>query len=364
MAENRMAHMLDLAEREGLDAVALIPGPNLFYLTGQSFHLSERPVMGLFPVEGEPIFVVPTLEAGKVQAFRVFSYTDDEGYVGAFREACEAVNLAGAQVGVEVLRMRLLESRLLASDAPGVTLVPADHMVARLRMFKSASEIAAMRKAVDVAQRAFLAWIPELRVGMTEKAAAARLITALLTHGADDLAFSPIVASGPNGALPHAVPGERTFASGDWVVVDWGAAVDGYRSDITRMLVFGTPSEPLVTVHEAVRRANVAGREAVRPGATTGEVDAAARAVIEMAGYGPEFIHRTGHGLGLEAHEPPYIASGSKQNLAPGMTFTVEPGIYLEGEAGFRVEDDVVVTAAGVETLTTLPRQPFVLPVG
>lgn len=363
MVENRTIHLLDLVETEGWDAVALIPGPNLFYLTGHSFHLSERPVLGLFPVEGEPAFVVPTLEAGKVKAYRVFSYTDDEGYEGAFREACAALHLAGAQIGVETLRMRLLESRLLERHAPGVILAPADDLVARLRMFKSADEVAAMRRAVEVAQQAFLAWLPELRVGMTEKAAAARLVAALLSHGADDLAFSPIVASGPNGALPHAVPGERAFAPGDWVVVDWGATVDGYRSDITRMLVFGTPSDPLITVHEIVRRANVAGREAVKPGATTRQVDAAARAVIDAAGYGSEFIHRTGHGLGLEAHEPPYIAPGDKRKLAPGMTFTVEPGVYLEGEAGFRVEDDVLVTTAGAETLTSLAREPFVLPV-
>jgi Xaa-Pro dipeptidase len=363
MVENRMTHLLDMAETEGLDAVAFVPGPNLFYLTGRSFHLSERPVMGLFPIDGSPAFVVPTLEVGKVQEFEVFSYTDDEGYEDAFRAACSVLDLAGDRIGVEALRMRLLESRLLERHAQDVSLVPADDLVAHLRMFKSAEEVAAMREAVDVAQQAFLAWLAELHVGMTEKEAAARLVAALLSNGADDLAFAPIVASGPRGALPHAVPGVRTFESGDWVVVDWGAAVNGYRSDITRMLVFGTPSESLAMVQETVRQANVAGREAVKPGATTGQVDAAARAVIADAGYGPEFMHRTGHGLGLEAHEPPYIASGGEQKLAPGMTFTVEPGIYLEGEAGFRVEDDVLVTTEGVETLTSLSREPFVLPV-
>lgn len=363
MIKERIDPMLDSAEAEGLDAIVLVPGPNLFYLTGQSFHLSERPVMGIFPIADAPAFVLPALEAGKAKNVQAFPYTDAAGYETAFHDACATLGLSGARIGVETLRMRLLESRLLARHAPSATLVAVDTLIARLRMRKRADEIAAMRTAVQVAQRAFLAWLSELRAGMTEKEAAARLVAALLTNGADDLAFDPIVASGPNGALPHAVPGTRVFAPGDWVVVDWGAAVDGYRSDITRMVVVGTPSDALVEVHDTVRQANVAGREAVKPGVTVGVVDAAARTLINAAGYGPEFMHRTGHGLGLEAHEPPYIVPEGEQILAPSMTFTVEPGVYLEGKAGFRVEDDVLVTEAGVETLTSLSRAPFTLSV-
>lgn len=361
MIEDRIDPLLNFADAEGLDVIVLVPGPNLFYLTGQSFHLSERPVMGIFPVAGEPAFVLPALEAGKAKNVQAFPYTDADGYETAFHDACMALGLSGVRIGVETLRMRLLESRILARHASGAVLVPADNLIARLRILKSASELAAMREAVEVAQRAFLAWLPVLQVGMTEKEAAARLVAALLTHGADDLAFDPIVAGGPHGALPHAVPGARVFAPGDWVVVDWGATVDGYRSDITRMVVFGTSSVALTEVHETVRRANAAGREAVKPGVTVGAVDAAARTLIDAAGYGLEFVHRTGHGLGLEAHEPPYIVPEGEQVLSPGMTFTVEPGIYLEGEAGFRVEDDVLVTEAGVETLTSLSREPFLL---
>ena len=199
---------------------------------------------------------------------------------------------------------------------------------------------------------------------MTEKEAAARLVARQLTGGADALAFAPIVVGGPNGALPHAVPGARPFEAGDWVVVDWGALVDGYASDMTRMVVFGEPGGPLVKVHEIVLRANEAGRATVEPGILAEEVDAAAREVITIAGYGPAFVHRTGHGLGLEVHEPPFIVAGDETCLEPGMTFTVEPGIYLEGLGGIRIEDDVLVTAEGAETLTTLPRAPFVVPVG
>ncbi len=360
----RTERMLGLAQAQGLDAVALLPGPNLFYLTGLSLHLSERPVIALFPVDEPPALVLPALEADKVAELEAFSYTDEEGYALAFHEACAALELAEARIGVESLRMRLLEARILQRYAPGSELVAADALFAELRMSKSAAEVAAMRRAVAVAEAAFQVWLPELRVGMTEKEAAARLVTALLTGGADALAFSPIVVGGPDGAFPHAVPGPRPFEAGDWVVVDWGAVVDGYASDITRMVVFGEPGGPLLPVHEIVLRANEAGRAAVEPGILAEEVDAAAREVITAAGYGLQFVHRTGHGLGLEVHESPFIVAGDETRLEPGMTFTVEPGIYLEGLGGIRIEDDVLVTAEGAETLTTLPRAPFVVPLG
>ncbi|NBD36125.1 MAG: M24 family metallopeptidase, partial [Chloroflexi bacterium] len=175
------------------------------------------------------------------------------------------------------------------------------------------------------------------------------------------LAFEPIVAGGPNGGLPHAVPGDRPFKAGDWIVVDWGALVDGYASDITRMVVLGEPRGKMREIHEIVLRANEAGRAAVEPGVEAQAIDAAARAVIQEAGYGPHFMHRTGHGIGLEAHESPYIVAGNDRSMAPGMTFTVEPGIYLPELGGVRIEDDVVVTLQGAETLTTLPRAPFIV---
>ncbi len=360
---NRVEQMAQLAESRGLDALALMPGPNLFYSTGLSFFISERPVVALCPVDAPPALVVPEFEASKATSagFEVFTYTDEEGYALVFHEACATLELAEARLGVEALRMRLLEARILQRYAPGVELIPADDLFAELRMVKSDAELEAMRHAVAVAERAFQLWLPQLHIGMSEREAAARLIAALLSNGAAALAFNPIVCGGPNGAMPHAHPGERPFQLGDWVVVDWGAVVDGYVSDLTRMVVFGEPSAPLVDVHEIVVRANAAGRAAAAPGVAAQDVDAAARAIITAAGYGAQFTHRTGHGLGLEAHEPPYIVSGNTLTLVPGMTFTVEPGIYLEGTGGVRIEDNVVVTPHGAETLTTLPRSPFVI---
>ncbi len=356
----RLRALLTEAAALGLEGVALVPGPNLFRLTGLSFHLSERPIVAFLPVRGEGAIVLPALEAAKTTGLRSFPYTDEAGPETAFRQAAEAVGLRG-RWGVEGLRMRFAEAERLRALAP-VELVAADALITAPRLRKSAEEVAAMRRAVEVAQTAFLRWLEELRVGMTEREAAARLIARLLTGGAEALSFDPIVVGGPNGALPHAVPGDRPFQAGDWVVVDWGVFVDGYASDITRMVVFGEPEGPLAGIHRIVEAANAAGREAVRPGVPAGAVDAAARQVIERAGYGEFFIHRTGHGLGLEIHEPPSIVGGESLRLQPGMTFTVEPGIYLPGVGGVRIEDDVLVTETGVETLTTLPRSPWVVP--
>ena len=360
---SRIKRALELAEAEGLDALALVPGPNLSYLTGLSFFLSERPVVAFLPVDGGAAIVLPELEAGKASdtGFQPFPYNDEEGYALAFHEACAFLELSDARMGAEGLRMRLLEARILERFAPGSELVPVDDLYADLRMTKGEDELDAMRRAIAVAEEAFMAWLPLLRVGMTEREAASRLVAALLGGGAEGLAFDPIVSGGPQGALPHAVPGERPFMEGDWIVVDWGARVDGYNSDLTRAVVIGEPSGTLKEVHRIVLKANQAGRVAVGPGVLAEAVDAAARGVIEATEYGPRFFHRTGHGLGLEEHEPPYIVASNRLALEPGMTFTVEPGVYLKGVGGVRIEDDVVVTDSGAVTLTTLPRDPFIV---
>ena len=231
-----------------------------------------------------------------------------------------------------------------------------------LRLLKSADEIARMKQAAVIAQTALLATLRTVSAGMTEKAIANELIIQLLRAGSDpDMPFQPIVATGPNSANPHAVPTDRELQPGDLLLVDWGAGFEGYFSDITRTFTFGEVDPELMKIGTIVRAANEAGRKAGKPGLAAGVVDRAARAVIDEAGYGPYFTHRTGHGLGMEAHEPPYIFAENNLVLAKGMTFTVEPGIYLPGKGGVRIEDDVVVTADGLESLTDLPRE--VLPI-
>jgi Xaa-Pro dipeptidase len=305
------------------------------------------------------------LEATKVQQagleLDVFAYTDEEGYTSAFRDACAALGLADCVVGVESLRMRLLEVRLLERHGKGCHIVPAEDVLAELRMCKDEREVEQMRRAISVTEDALEGTMRQVRVGMTEREVASRLTIEMLRAGGAGLAFSPIVVAGPNAASPHSTPSDRPIQRGETIVVDCGAVTSGYAADITRTFAIGGLDPELTQVYELVRAANEAGRNAVGSGVPAEEVDRAARAVIEEAGYGEYFIHRTGHGLGLETHEPPYVVAGNRRVLEPGMTFTVEPGIYLPGRGGVRVEDDVLVTPNGAETLTTFRRDLGVL---
>ena len=350
-----------------LDALVLNPGPSLYYLSGLHFHLSERPVVLIFSREGSMVIVLPELEAGKVEnlPFEVRAFPYGEGHASwreAFRRGAQAASLEGLRVGVEPRRLRVLELRLLEEAAPRAQFTAAEETLASLRMYKDEAEIAAMRQAVDIAQRALQATLPAIQTGMTERQLASELTLQLLRNGSDpDLPFAPIVASGPNSANPHAAPSDRRLVSGDLLVLDWGASMKGYLSDLTRTISLGEPRPEHARIAQVVLEANAAARALAAPGVRAGEVDQAARAVIEEAGYRQYFTHRTGHGLGLEGHEEPYIMAGSSLALEAGMTFTIEPGIYLPGQGGVRIEDDFLITSSGGESLSDLPRDLIIL---
>ncbi len=215
-----------------------------------------------------------------------------------------------------------------------------------------------MRHAVKIAQDALEATIPLIKMGMSEKELSSELVVQLLRHGSEpEMPFAPIVSSGPNAANPHASPTERKLQPGDLLVVDWGATYDGYISDLTRTFAVGEVDEEYQKIHQIVQEANAAGRAAARPGVPCAAVDKAARAVIEAAGYGKYFTHRTGHGIGMEGHEEPYMRGDNMQLLEPGMAFTVEPGIYLPDRNGVRIEDNVVITETGADVLSDMPRE-------
>ncbi len=347
----------------GLDAVALNPGPTLTYLTGLHFHLMERPVVFLVARGQTPAVVLPELEMLKVEEMpypvQVFSYGENPSeWEAAFRKAAQSLGLDGKRIGVEPRQMRLLEFRYVKSGAPEADYPDASDVLGSLRLRKDKQEIEAMRRAVRVAQSALEATIQSIKIGMAEKQLAAELVTQLLKHGSEpELPFSPIVSGGPNSANPHASPTERKLQAGDLLVIDWGATVDGYISDLTRTFAVGQVEAEYEKIHRVVQEANTAGRAAGKPGVPCADVDKAARAVIEGAGYGQYFTHRTGHGIGMEAHEEPYMRGDNMQILEPGMAYTVEPGIYLPGRNGVRVEDNMVVTETGSESLSDVPRE-------
>ena len=351
----------------GLDALALNPSPSLLFATGLHFHLMERPIVALFASDNRIALILPDLETAKLTGLpfdvEAFPYGENPAvWTDVFRNAINFLGLADKKIGVEPLAMRLLEYRYLQAAAPHATFPDATEMVASLRIRKNAEEIAAMRKAAEIAQNALEATLPMVKIGVSEKEISAELIAQLLKHGSESpFPFQPIVSGGANSANPRATPSERKLQEGDFLVIDWGARYQNYISDITRTFAIGQIDAEYQKIHEIVQAANAAGRAAAKPGLPAKVVDIAARKVIEDAGYGQYFTHRTGHGIGMEAHEAPYMRDDNERILEIGMAFTVEPGIYLPNRNGVRVEDDMVITENGAESLSTLPREIRVL---
>jgi len=346
-----------------LDAVILNPGPTLTYLTGMHFHLMERPVVLLFAKDQVPAIVMPELELQKVASLpyelQVFAYPENPSeWDKAFRKATQALGLDGKRIGVEPRQLRLLEYGYVKSSAPEADYPDASEVLSSLRLRKDKAEVEAMRCAVKIAQDALEATIPLIKIGMTEKELSSELVIQLFKHGSEpEMPFSPIVSGGLNSANPHASPTDRKLQIGDLLVIDWGAAYDGYISDLTRTFAVGEVDDEYKKIHKIVQDANAAGRAAAKPGVPCANVDIAARDVIEKSGYGKYFTHRTGHGIGMEGHEEPYMRGDNMQILEPGMAFTVEPGIYLPGRNGVRIEDNVVITETGADVLSDMPRE-------
>jgi Xaa-Pro dipeptidase len=363
MTQSRLDKLNASLLNSGLSAVAINPGPTLTYLTGVGFHLMERPVVLLVSPNQDPVLVLPELELPKLDLFQykvnAFAYGENPSeWDVVFRKAAQSLGLDGKRIGVEPRQMRLLEFRHVKAGAPEADFPDATDVLSGLRLRKDKAEVDAMRTAVKIAQDALEATILQMKIGMTEKELASELVMQLLKHGSEsEMPFAPIVSAGPNSANPHASPTQRKIQAGDLLVVDWGAAYDGYISDLTRTFAVGEVDEEYKRIHKIVQDSNAAGRAAAKPGVPCANVDIAARDVIEKAGYGKYFTHRTGHGIGMEGHEAPYMRGDNMQLLEPGMAFTVEPGIYLTGRNGVRIEDNLVITEDGADCLSDMPRE-------
>ena len=362
MSQSRLTRLYEYIEKENLTAVAVNAGPTLTYLTGLHFHLMERPVVIVFVPGQEPTIILPKLELAKLDHLqwpaRIFSYGDNPAlWSETFSEALQGLGLEGGRIGVEPRQMRVMEYEYLRA-ALAADYVDGSLVFTALRAVKDVAEIADMRKAVQIAERALEATLPMVKIGVTEQEIASELFIQLMRNGSEaDLPFNPIIAAGPNGANPHSQPSDRPLAEGDLLIVDWGASYNGYASDITRTFAVGKLDDEAEKIHKIVQAANQAGREAAAAGVPCLEVDRATRKVIVDAGYGEFFTHRTGHGIGMECHEDPYMHGENEQLLEVGHAFTVEPGIYLRGRNGVRIEDDVVVTEKGAESLSTMSRE-------
>jgi Xaa-Pro dipeptidase len=352
-----------LHEIEGVDVIAIAPGTNMVYFTGLHFHLSERPIIALYRPSDESLsFIIPGFEITKLRTdspieVRAFGWTDEEGYRGAFRQAVEELGLGGATMGVDGMKMRVFEWLAFQEIDDSVGVKELGQQLLDIRARKTADEVDSIRRAIRIAEGALEAVMAWVQPGMTEREIARKLSDEMSDRGSEGKPFGPLVLTGPKSALPHGNTGDRALGADEYLLIDYGALVGDYPSDITRTFCLGTPTDERRKVYDIVLQANEAAKAIAAPGVATGDVDKAARAVIEAAGYGEYFTHRTGHGLGMDGHELPQIVQGDDTRLEPGMVFTIEPGIYLPQLGGVRIEDNVVVTEDGIEVLTTYPRE-------
>lgn len=333
----------------GDDVALLSVGADLPYLTGYEAMPLERLTMLVVPRDGEATLVVPRLEAARVDdssgAFAVRPWDETEDAVAI---VAGLVPGAGrARIGDTTWSVFLLG---LQAALPGAEFGPASELTRILRVRKDPEEIARLRSAAAAADRA-MDRLDEVRFSGTSERALSRLIAEMLLDEGHEEASFAIVASGPNGASPHHEPGDRIVEDGDTVVVDFGGRLDGYSSDTTRTFQVGEPPTAVREAFAVLEEAQRAAVDAARPGVAAQDVDRVARGIIAAAGFGEYFIHRTGHGIGMETHEHPYLVEGNDEVLEPGMAFSVEPGIYVPGIFGMRIEDIVVVTDSGAEAL-------------
>jgi len=337
-----------------LDAAYITHPISIAYLTGFHAEPFER-LMALAVRPDGATLIVPALEQEKASAqvddAEVIAWRDGED---PFALVTNALGSA-AEIAVEKDHLTLRAAEIITTRTGASELVDVGEEIRRLRLIKREDEIAKLVRAAAITDAAWEEVLTRMRAGQTE-VEVALLFASVIGKLGGSLSFETLVQSGPNSSLPHARPSNRALAAGDLVLLDFGAAFGGYKADTTRMAVVGEPSSRHQEIHDLVLRAHDAAIEAVRPGVTTGDVDSAARRVIDAGGYGDRFFHRVGHGLGLEGHEDPSLDPGSQTILEAGMVFTVEPGIYIPGFGGVRIEDDVVVEAGGCRVLTTPDR--------
>ncbi len=355
--DSRLSRLRRRMRMEGVDLVALSPGAHLSWLLGVRPHADERPLLACIS-EGGAGFLMPALEAESVRdqtSLTFHEWSDGDGPEAAFRSLLEEIGADRSQCFALDETMRADHAALVQDALPEARRRFSETTVGALRMRKDADEYALLKANALIADQAMRAAWAGIRPGVTEKDVARLAQDSFTDDGASPL-FS-IIGAGGNGAFPHHLSGDTSLRQGDAVVMDIGGGRDGYVSDITRMALVGDAPEGYTEVHDIVESAVQAALAVARPGVVAHAVDDAAREVITAAGFGPRFLHRTGHGLGTEVHEPPYISATSETVLDEGMVFSIEPGIYLPGRFGVRLEEIVYLRSDGPEILSELPRR-------
>ncbi len=354
----RIGRAAELAAESGLAGFAFVPGPNFLYLTGLNFHLMERPTLLVVTAQADVLGVMPELErlkwTGTFPDARTFYWQDSDGFEAAFGTL--AAELGPVALGVEGDRMRVFEGDALRRVFGGDQVSDASASLVPLRICKDADEIDRLARAIVISEQALGETLDGVRIGDTERSIVARLQAAMLAHDAHGFAFSPIALVGGKAANPHGMPDDTPIAAGDALLIDFGAHFAGFNADITRTTFCGHVSDEHAAIYETVLAANETGRATAAPGVTADQLDTTTTAVLKASSFADLIVHKTGHGLGLDVHEAPYIMVGNHQELAAGMVLTIEPGLYREGDVGIRIEDNVVITDDGARSLTQFDR--------
>lgn len=348
---------------QGLDALLVTDPKHVYYLTGFASNPHER-FLGLLLIRGEePVLIVPALDyeaahaASSVKTILTHSDTDNPYELLKSRFGGKAPG----QFGLEKDHFSVSRYELLSAAVPAGKFSDIGPLLRAMRAKKTPDEVRRMKHAAELVEEVLRRGLSHIKSGVSELELVAELEYLMKKVGASGPSFDTMVLSGPNTALPHGVPGERIIQPGDLLMFDMGVYAAGYASDITRTFAVGEVDAKLVEIYNTVLAANMAGIAASRAGATFGSVDKAARDVIEAAGYGEYFMHRVGHGLGMDTHEYPSLHGLNEDIIEHGYVFTVEPGIYVPGLGGVRIEDDVFITSEGPVTLTGFPKELTVL---
>ena len=356
---NHFAKIAAQLESRDLDGMLLTHEANRFYASG--FHSAGTDGMALVTPETCYYFTDSRYtEAARrhIQGADIREVGAGRGYAALLKEAIQRHHIR--RLGFEDAYMTVREHAAYAQALP-CELVPAADLLAELRAVKDPEELEVMVSAQRIAEKALADILNEIRPGVTEKEIAARLQYLMLHYGAEDKSFDPIVVSGPNGSLPHGVPSEKVIQAGEFVTMDFGCVYRGYCSDMTRTVAVGSVTDEMRRVYDTVLAAQLAGIAAAKAGATGRAVDGAARDVIEQAGYGPYFGHSFGHGVGVEIHEGPNATPSNDKPLPAGAVISAEPGIYLPGRLGVRIEDVLYLTEDGCQNLTLAPKDLLIL---
>ena len=360
MNNQKIKNIITNLDSNNLDAIALVPGSNFRYLTGGNFPLMERPTLLIISKTIKPIAILPVLEIDKFSKLNIdaeiIEWQDSDGYQSAFDKA---FNILGSisKLGVEGQRMRVFEMQAILKASKNLSILNAQKIISEIRLLKNTEEVQNLRKAIKIAEISLQNTIKFVEIDKTEIEIKNFLIQQLYHNGAEDLGFDPIVLASDNSALPHGNSrNDYLIKKGDCLLFDFGATINGYHSDITRTFFVGSVSDENKNIYQAVQKANELGIKISRPNLTLHELDDAVLNSLSDSGYLDLIVHKTGHGLGMDVHEDPYVMRNNLEELKSGMVITIEPGLYKKGSLGVRIEDDVLINDQGCESLSNFPR--------